>query len=170
MPQRGSDMPLLTELEKVPVGPYHYRHAAPDGAIRRGRRYGILRLGVWNRRQQRTQREAPCGHDGNKEGIAHVGLQGLRVRRETARACGVTESQRAGVQGAGGRADLERSREPMNREALATGPIPAGGQTQIGPVCRGAYHPAAWREPPGFPCAGALVPACPRRFWHRRSG
>ena len=59
MPQRGSDMPLLTELEKVLVGPCHYKHAAPDGAIQRGWGYEILRLKAWNRRQQRTQKEAP---------------------------------------------------------------------------------------------------------------
>jgi hypothetical protein len=49
MPQRRSDMPLLTELEKVLVGPCHYKHAAPDGAIGRGRGYEILRLGAWTR-------------------------------------------------------------------------------------------------------------------------
>ena len=58
----------------------------------------------------------------------------------------------------------------MNREAVATGTIPASGRTQIGPVCRGAFHPATCCEPPGFPCAGALVPACPHRFWHQRLG
>jgi hypothetical protein len=42
-------MPLLTELEKVFVGPCHYKHAAPDGAIRRGRGYEILRLAAWKR-------------------------------------------------------------------------------------------------------------------------
>ena len=56
MPQRRSDMPLLPELEKVLVGSCHYKHAAPDGAIRRGGGYEILRLGAWNRRQQRIQR------------------------------------------------------------------------------------------------------------------
>ena len=59
MPQRRSDMPLLTELEKVLVGPCHYKHAAPDGAIQRGWGYEILRLKAWNRRQQSTQKEAP---------------------------------------------------------------------------------------------------------------
>ena len=60
IPQRGSGMPLLAELEKVLVGPRHYKHAAPDGAIRRGRGYETLRAGAWNRRQQRTRREAPA--------------------------------------------------------------------------------------------------------------
>jgi hypothetical protein len=78
-------MPLLTELEKFLVGPRHYKHAAPDGAIGGGGGYDILRLEAWNRRQQRTRREAhACGRDGNSEGIACVDQLGLRVRAEAA--------------------------------------------------------------------------------------
>ena len=89
-----------------------------------------------NRRQRWTKR-GPRARDGHGDGIARVDLWDLPVRAEVARACASTELQRAGVQGIGepGRSvGLYWSRNLMNREAVAAGPIPASGQTLIGPA------------------------------------
>ena len=72
----------------------------------------------------------PGARDGSGNGITRIDLWGLRVRAEAACACAATESRRAGVQGVGesGRlVCLKRSRNRMNREGMATVPIPANG-------------------------------------------
>ena len=80
--------------------------------------------GSWRQVLRHDLLQRPFGLGGNPRiVIAPVDLWGLRVRAEVAWACAATESQQAGVQGAGDLGSLvclERNRNLTDREAVPT--------------------------------------------------
>jgi hypothetical protein len=118
---------------------WNARSTTKDGADSHSRLYPSPKdLGLWSPLPSGRSVRAPRTWDGHGDGIARVDLSGLRVRAEAGWGCAASKPQRAGVQGAGdpGRSlCLERSRKHINREAVGTGPIPAGGlpRTRIAP-------------------------------------